>query len=118
VAGWAGNRGQVDYVAANEVLNRMALHLSARWNRRVVAIDWGPWEKAGMVTAETRRQFLERGVALVPPDAGRQFLLDEIRFGDPSELIVAALGRLALDEPAAAQLPVPATLERSVELSG
>jgi acyl transferase domain-containing protein/NAD(P)H-dependent flavin oxidoreductase YrpB (nitropropane dioxygenase family)/NAD(P)-dependent dehydrogenase (short-subunit alcohol dehydrogenase family) len=118
VAGWAGNRGQVDYVAANEVLNRMALHLSARWNRRVVAIDWGPWEKAGMVTAETRRQFLERGVALVPPDAGRRFLLDEIRFGDPSELIVAALGRLAVDEPAAAQLPVPATLELSVELSG
>ena len=110
VAGWAGNRGQVDYVAANEVLNRMALHLSARWNRRVVAIDWGPWEKAGMVTPETRSQFLERGVALVPPDAGRRFLLDEIRFGDPSELIVAALGRRALDEPeAAADLAVPAS---------
>jgi acyl transferase domain-containing protein/NAD(P)H-dependent flavin oxidoreductase YrpB (nitropropane dioxygenase family) len=105
VAGWAGNRGQVDYVAANEVLNRMALHLTARWNRRVVAIDWGPWEKAGMVTAETRRQFLERGVALVPPDAGRRFLLDEIRFGDASELIVAAMGRLAADEPVAAAAP-------------
>ena len=102
VAGWAGNRGQVDYVAANEVLNRMALHLSARWNRRVVAIDWGPWEKAGMVTAETRRQFLERGVALVAPDAGRRFLLDEIRFGGPSELIVAALGRLAAEDRASA----------------
>ena len=47
VAGWTGNRGQVDYVAGNEVLNRMALHLSARWNRRVVAIDWGPWDKVG-----------------------------------------------------------------------
>jgi NAD(P)-dependent dehydrogenase (short-subunit alcohol dehydrogenase family) len=105
VAGWSGNRGQVDYVAANEVLNRMALHLSARWNRRVVAIDWGPWEKAGMVTPETRRQFLERGVGLVPPDAGRRFLLDEIRFGDPSELIVAAMGRLAVEETAPAQLP-------------
>ena len=105
VAGWTGNRGQVDYVAANEVLNRMALHLSARWNRRVVAIDWGPWEKAGMVTAETRRQFLERGVGLVSPDAGRRFLLDEIRFGDPSETIVAALGKLAIDEPAVVQRP-------------
>jgi NAD(P)-dependent dehydrogenase (short-subunit alcohol dehydrogenase family) len=105
VAGWSGNRGQVDYVAANEILNRMALHLSARWNRRVVAIDWGPWEKAGMVTPETRRQFLERGVGLVPPDAGRRFLLDEIRFGDPSELIVAAMGRLAVEETAPAQLP-------------
>jgi NAD(P)-dependent dehydrogenase (short-subunit alcohol dehydrogenase family) len=105
VAGWSGNRGQVDYVAANEVLNRMALHLSARWNRRVVAIDWGPWEKAGMVTAETRRQFLERGVGLVPPDAGRRFFLDEIRFGNQSEMIVAAMGSLAAEEPAAAHLP-------------
>jgi len=111
VAGWAGNRGQVDYVAANEVLNRMALYLSARWDRRVVAIDWGPWEKAGMVTAETRRQFLERGVGLVPPDVGRRFLLDEIRFGEPSDLIVAALGRLAAEEPAAEQPPVPASVE-------
>ena len=113
VAGWAGNRGQVDYVAANEVLNRMALHLSARWNRRVVAIDWGPWEKAGMVTAEIRRQFLERGVGLVPPDAGRRFTLDEIRFGDPSEIIVAALGGPGVDDPAAAQLSMAAIGEPS-----
>jgi NAD(P)-dependent dehydrogenase (short-subunit alcohol dehydrogenase family) len=99
LAGWTGNAGQVDYVAANEVLNRMALHLSARWNRRVVAIDWGPWDKSGMVTAETRRQFLARGVGLVPPDAGRRFLLDEIRFGTDSDPIVAALGRLEFVEP-------------------
>jgi NAD(P)-dependent dehydrogenase (short-subunit alcohol dehydrogenase family)/acyl carrier protein len=111
VAGWAGNRGQVDYVAANEVLNRMAQHLSARWQRRVVAVDWGPWEKAGMVTAQTRRQFIERGVALVPPDAGRRYLVDEIRFGDPSEQIVAALGRLVAEEPAAVPVPVLAARE-------
>jgi NAD(P)-dependent dehydrogenase (short-subunit alcohol dehydrogenase family)/malonyl CoA-acyl carrier protein transacylase/acyl carrier protein len=115
VAGWAGNRGQVDYVAANEVLNRMALHLSGRWNRRVVAIDWGPWEKAGMVTAETRRQFVERGVGLVAPDAGRRFLLDEIRFGDPSHFIVAALGKLAVDEPAV--LPLATRAAAAVELA-
>jgi NAD(P)-dependent dehydrogenase (short-subunit alcohol dehydrogenase family) len=114
VAGWAGNRGQVDYVAANEVLNRMALHLSGRWNRRVVAIDWGPWEKAGMVTAETRRQFVERGVGLVAPDAGRRFLLDEIRFGDPSHFIVAALGKLPVDERVSVPLATPAA---TVELA-
>jgi NAD(P)-dependent dehydrogenase (short-subunit alcohol dehydrogenase family) len=111
MAGWTGNRGQVDYVAGNEVLNRMAVHLSARWNRRVVAIDWGPWDKAGMVTAEARRQFLERGVALVSPDAGRRFLLDEIRFGNPTDSVVAAMGRLAAEEPAggAARYLVPAS---------
>jgi NAD(P)-dependent dehydrogenase (short-subunit alcohol dehydrogenase family) len=110
MAGWTGNRGQVDYVAGNEVLNRMAVHLSARWNRRVVAIDWGPWDKDGMVTAETRRQFLERGVGLVPPDAGRRFLLDEIRFGNATDAIVAAMGRLGVEQPAggAAQSTDPA----------
>jgi hypothetical protein len=64
-----------------------------------------------MVTAQTRRQFIERGIGLVPPDAGRRFLLDEIRFGDPSEVIVAALGSLAVEEPAAEALPVLATRE-------
>ena len=75
-----------------------------------VAIDWGPWDKAGMVTPETRRQFLERGIALVSPDAGRRFLLDEIRFGATSESIVAAMGRLGAEEPAgdAAEFPVAA----------
>jgi len=108
VAGWTGNRGQVDYVAANEVLNRMALHLSARWSRRVVAIDWGPWEKAGMVTAEIRRQFLERGVGLVPPEAGRRFLIDEIRFGTVGHPIVAAMGKLdtAVDATDASRAPL------------
>ena len=108
MAGWTGNRGQVDYVAGNEVLNRMAVHLSARWNRRVVAIDWGPWDKAGMVTAETRRQFLERGVGLVSPDAGRRFMLDEIRFGSTTEAIVAVMGKLAAGEPAGAAVRHPA----------
>ena len=42
--------------------------------------------------------------------AGRRFLLDEISFGDPSELIVAALGSLAVDGPVAAQPPVLATV--------
>jgi NAD(P)-dependent dehydrogenase (short-subunit alcohol dehydrogenase family) len=99
VAGWTGNRGQVDYVAANETLNRMALHLSARWGGRVVAVDWGPWDKAGMVTPETRRQFLDRGVALIPPAAGRRFLLDELRFAGSSCPIVAAVARLDGAEP-------------------
>jgi NAD(P)-dependent dehydrogenase (short-subunit alcohol dehydrogenase family) len=94
IAGWTGNRGQVDYVAANEVLNRMALHLAARWKKRVVAIDWGPWAKSGMVTEGVRRQFLERGVGLVSVDSGRRFLLDEIRHGEISHAIVAALGKV------------------------
>jgi NAD(P)-dependent dehydrogenase (short-subunit alcohol dehydrogenase family) len=92
IAGWVGNRGQSDYVAANAVLNRLAIALARKWDRRVVAIDWGPWERAGMVTDLIRRQFEARGVVLVPADAGRRFLTDEIRRGGRGDALVLALG--------------------------
>jgi NAD(P)-dependent dehydrogenase (short-subunit alcohol dehydrogenase family) len=86
VAGRYGNRGQTDYAAANETLNRYAWLLQAKWGPavKVSAINWGPWDAtthgAGMVTAETRRQFLERGVYLVEPDAGQRFFWQEILY--------------------------------------
>ncbi|MCU1257565.1 MAG: beta-ketoacyl synthase, partial [Bryobacterales bacterium] len=74
-----GNRGQCDYAAANEVLNKLA----AKWNRklaaRVVSINWGPWESGGgMVTAELREKFLQAGVQLVSPAAGRRGFIQEL----------------------------------------
>ncbi len=94
IAGWRGNRGQADYAAANEVLNRMAMYLGEQWGRRVVAIDWGPWRTVGMATEGVQRQFKERGIGLISPEAGRRFLLDEIRYGDPAQAIVVAEGPL------------------------
>ncbi|HZX48069.1 MAG TPA: SDR family NAD(P)-dependent oxidoreductase [Nitrospirota bacterium] len=85
VAGCFGNRGQGDYAAANEVLNKMAVYLDHRWPGRVAAINWGPWAKAGMVSAEVERQFAERGVQLIPPGAGRLLFDDELRFGRKGE---------------------------------
>jgi acyl transferase domain-containing protein/NAD(P)-dependent dehydrogenase (short-subunit alcohol dehydrogenase family)/acyl carrier protein len=92
IAGWIGNRGQADYAAANEVLNRMAMFLSEEWKSRVVAIDWGPWDTVGMASDGVKKQFKERGIGLVPPEAGRRFMLDEISFGQPSQAIVVAEG--------------------------
>ena len=86
-------------MAANEVLNRMAQHLSSRWKGRVVAIGWGPWDVKGMVTEGVRRQFLERGVGMVSPSAGRRFFLDEIRYGEPSHSIVVAIGKPQTNSP-------------------
>ena len=43
VSGRFGNRGQADYAAASEVLNKLAQELDRRWASRVVAINWGPW---------------------------------------------------------------------------
>lgn len=88
VAGCFGNRGQGDYAAANEVLNKLAIHLDKRWLGRVVAINWGPWAKTGMVSAEVQRQFAERGVQLIPPHAGRRMFDGEILFGRKGQVEV------------------------------
>jgi NAD(P)-dependent dehydrogenase (short-subunit alcohol dehydrogenase family) len=83
VAGRTGNRGQCDYATANELVNRYAWLLHHRWsNVRVKAFNWGPWE-SGMASDEVNRQFRERGVIPIPPKAGREFLLREMR-DDPS----------------------------------
>jgi len=85
VAGRFGNRGQCDYTAANEVLNKLAAYLDKRWPGRVLALNWGPWEGAGMVSAEVQRQFAERGVKVVSPAAGAAIFDVEIHRGQKGE---------------------------------
>ncbi|MBC8263460.1 MAG: SDR family NAD(P)-dependent oxidoreductase [Anaerolineales bacterium] len=94
VAGRFGNRGQADYTAANEVLNKLAVYLDRQWPARVVSVNWGPWEKRGMVSPELLREFARRGVSLVPPDVGRRRLDEEIRRGrkGEAEVIIGGLG--------------------------
>ena len=88
-----GNRGQADYSAANEVLNKVALHLSRQWQRRVVALGWGPWEGKGMVSPEVMRQFKERGIDLVPPHEGVEMFVREVLApsDSPAEVVIGAL---------------------------
>jgi acyl transferase domain-containing protein/NAD(P)H-dependent flavin oxidoreductase YrpB (nitropropane dioxygenase family)/NAD(P)-dependent dehydrogenase (short-subunit alcohol dehydrogenase family) len=88
VAGRFGNRGQIDYVAANEVLNKLAVYLDRQWPGRVVAINWGPWDKAGMVTDEVREQFAKRGVEVIEPAAGRFMFDRELAFGSKGDVEV------------------------------
>ena len=71
IAGFFGNSGQADYAAANEMLNRMACRLNDLWPGRVVAMNWGPWEGAGMVRPEVARHLSDRGIGLLSPEAGR-----------------------------------------------
>src|SRR5262249_6777950 len=83
-----------DYAAANDTLTRLAWYLRARWPAsRIVSISWGPWDAAGMVTDEVRRQFAERGVRAIEPSSGRRFFMDEVRLGGPDDVeIVAGAG--------------------------
>jgi acyl transferase domain-containing protein/NAD(P)H-dependent flavin oxidoreductase YrpB (nitropropane dioxygenase family) len=85
VAAVYGNRGQADYAAANDALER----LGARWSagqRRCLTIHWGPWAPAagrgGMISSELRREFERLGVPLIDPAASTMSLLRELAWGD------------------------------------
>jgi acyl transferase domain-containing protein/NAD(P)H-dependent flavin oxidoreductase YrpB (nitropropane dioxygenase family) len=102
VAGRIGNRGQVDYAAANEVVNRLAWSMSASWSAehrgvQVVAINWGPWSGAGMASPAVIRQLEERGIEAVSPSAGREFLLQELVSGARDCEVLAGQGPWSSD---------------------
>ena len=78
ISGRFGNKGQADYAAANEVLNKLAVKLDASWSARVTAINWGPWESEGMVDDTVRQQFAQLGISLISTQTGIDMLMDEI----------------------------------------
>lgn len=96
VAARAGNFGQADYAAANEVLNRTAAAEQAKRPTCVVkAIGWGPWE-GGMVTPALAAAFHARGIALIPLLAGARAFVDELvnggnPGGGPTEVVIGGL---------------------------
>ncbi len=89
-AGRFGNRGQSDYGAANETLNRFAWWINQRWaGTRVASINWGPW-RAGMASPEVNRRFLDQGIMPIEPEDGRRFFETEVLFGGPDQVEVIA----------------------------
>jgi acyl transferase domain-containing protein/NAD(P)H-dependent flavin oxidoreductase YrpB (nitropropane dioxygenase family) len=115
-----GNRGQGDYAAANDVLNKLAVQLDAAWPARVVALGWGPWAGSGMVSDAVARQFAERGVELVPPGAGVRTCLRELGGGKgESELVLGGgpwvdMPVEVAPAPDATQLPLLAGIDVAV----
>jgi malonyl CoA-acyl carrier protein transacylase len=98
VSGAFGNKGQVDYAAANDALATLAWSLDAQQFGPVVAVDWGPWAGSGMVTPQLDREYARRGVGLVHPDDGVARLLDELRMSLPEPEIVLARARVSTFE--------------------
>ena len=78
IAARMGNQGQCDYSMANEILNKTAQKL-ARKNSgcKFVSINWGPWE-GGMVDASLKKEFLKKGIDLIPLKDGAGQLLKEM----------------------------------------
>lgn len=88
VAGCFGNRGQVDYAAANETLNKLALHMDRRWRGRVVSLNWGPWASNGMASESIRQQFIDRGMTPIELAAGCLAFDRELRCGRKGQVEV------------------------------
>jgi len=77
-AGFYGNPGQSDYAIANEILNKAAYRLKALYpGTQVLSFNWGPWD-GGMVTAELKRMFDQRGVYIIPIQSGATLLASEL----------------------------------------
>lgn len=79
VAARSGNRGQVAYAMANEVLNKVASAERARRGSSCVvkALGWGPWD-GGMVTPTLKAHFDEMGVSLIGLQEGANALVAEL----------------------------------------
>ncbi len=89
VAGRYGSRGQCDYAAANEVVNRLAWQLHWQWpSTRVISINWGPWDTTGMASEGVKRQFRERGIIPISLESGCRFFLKEVLSGGNSDVEV------------------------------
>jgi NAD(P)-dependent dehydrogenase (short-subunit alcohol dehydrogenase family) len=90
VSGAFGNRGQVDYAAANDLLDTLAHRLQGRLAGRVVSINWGPWGGVGMVGPELEREYARRGIGLIPPAEGVERFLEELCHGRHPQVILTA----------------------------
>src|SRR6185312_1354447 len=64
ISGVVGNRGQADYAAANDTLDRIARFWATQSDARVVSVDWGPWAGSGMA-AELAGEYAKRGIQLI-----------------------------------------------------
>ncbi len=78
IAARTGNEGQCDYAIANEILNKTAQKIAQEDSGcKFLSINWGPWE-GGMVNTSLKKEFLKRGIDLIPLKAGARQLLKEM----------------------------------------
>jgi acyl transferase domain-containing protein/NAD(P)H-dependent flavin oxidoreductase YrpB (nitropropane dioxygenase family)/NAD(P)-dependent dehydrogenase (short-subunit alcohol dehydrogenase family) len=91
VAGAFGNRGQVDYASANDVLDKLAYAWQNRINGRVLSVNWGPWADTGMVSEALEREYARKGIGLIPQADGVNALLQELASGGRGETQVVLM---------------------------
>jgi NAD(P)-dependent dehydrogenase (short-subunit alcohol dehydrogenase family) len=92
VSGAFGNRGQTDYAAANDALDKLAHRLHGSVRARVLSINWGPWRGVGMVGPELAREYDRRDIGLIDPLDGVARFFDELLASSDPQVILTAGG--------------------------
>lgn len=90
IASVYGNRGQTDYAAANSVMDRYAWALKEKMKGKVMSINWGPWKGAGMVSPSLEKEYERRGISMIPLDEGMETFLNEMKYGNESQVLIMA----------------------------
>ena len=95
IAARFGNRGQTDYAAANEILNKLADRLDQKWPTRVVSINWGPWNH-GMISGEMAKLLSERGINMISVEEGVDMFFKELESFDKPASEVVISGNISM----------------------
>jgi len=87
-----GRKGQADYAAANECINKLTQKAAQQYvGSKVLSVNWGPWD-GGMVDARLKTVFQKEGVGLIPLDAGAEYLIRELQSGSSPAVELVVLG--------------------------
>jgi 3-oxoacyl-(acyl-carrier-protein) synthase/NAD(P)-dependent dehydrogenase (short-subunit alcohol dehydrogenase family)/acyl carrier protein len=91
IAGRFGNRGQIDYSAANALLDKFPLLVSSEMpGTRCFSIDWTAWEEVGLPARSGLVQLMkEQGMDVISPPEGAEAFRNELLFGSATEMIYA-----------------------------
>lgn len=99
----AGGFGQVDYCAANAMLDAMAAQASRQGEARVLSVNWDAWREVGMAASQN----LPAGVGIAPAQGGK--LLQALLSGPPAAQTLVS--SIALEQ-RLSQLRSPALAEQ------
>lgn len=90
LSGYFGNDGQIDYVSANEYMDKYAYYIRNRYpNCRATAINWGAWNGGMMYIDQLYIETLEeKGYILIPLKVGANYFVNDFLMGLPSAQIL------------------------------
>ena len=81
-----GNQGQTDYACANAMMDAYI-----EWKTQntptiyALALQWGPWSGAGMVSESLEMYYQKAGIQLIPSSIGQSAFQEDVSLLNPKE---------------------------------